>query len=100
MIGMVNGNWPARTVDPSMELTDEKRYLSASDITEIHEFVWQKDPCRRVFMIQAIDKQTVLVACTNVYGDQINHSEGFDLIRSGSGWRYGTFHQMHVVRPM
>jgi hypothetical protein len=47
-----------------------------------------------------IDKSTVLVACTNVSGDRIQQSEGFDLIRTSSGWNYGTFNRRHIVQPI
>ena len=79
----VGGSWPARTYDTELIIRDPKSVLSKKDISSIHEFVWQKYPQFRIFGIQVINSNTVLIGCANQPGKTLNYSEGLELIRSG-----------------
>ena len=94
------GGWPARTKDPALRAHDPTHLLSKSDIDQIHEVVWQKNQNLRIFSIRSIDKDTVLVCCTNAPGARLSQSIGFDLKRTGTSWTPGTYNAQHIVQPM
>ena len=85
------GGWAARTRDAQLMVKGDKSLLNPADITAIHEFVWSKNPNVRILGIKVIDRQTVLLTCTDQPGDSFTKIHGFDLIRSGDGWREGSY---------
>lgn len=89
--GLGGGKWPARTRDSQLLIRGDKALLSSADIAAIHDCVWSKNPNLRILGIQVIDRQTVLLSCTDQPGDRFTKFLGFDLIRSGDGWREGNY---------
>jgi hypothetical protein len=83
--------WPTRTRDSQLMIRGDKSLLSAADIADIHEAVWSKNPNLRILGIQVINRQTVLLSCTDQPGERFTRFLGFDLIRSGEGWREGNY---------
>ena len=85
------GVWPERTRDPQLKIDGDKSQLSSKDLTAVHEFVWSKNPNLRILGIKVINKDTLLLTCTTQSGDRYSKFIGFDLLRTGNGWREGNY---------
>lgn len=100
------GGWPARTRDKNVLINDREHYLSEKDVQAIHDVVWTKDPNLRVLSIDSsrvnrvTNQRVVLVTCTYQKGERFSQMQGFELIRQGDTWKFGSRQAKMNVSPM
>lgn len=94
------GVWPERTRDPELEIVGDKSHLSSKDVASVHEFIWKKNPNLRILGIEVLSKDTLLLTCTTQPGDRFTKFIGFDLLRTGDGWREGNYKSKLESRSM